>query len=406
MIFNPHFTQSLDDVSAKPIEQVKPRSQIKHNLKKIEVLHTGITGSVQVYRGFETAWGFMPARALIPYQWHASVINFWLNLNGTFHILNALSSIGLLSNVHATLRHVRQLTKTRDLLRFDAAMHVLRCMGSLFENLAGTFVGIEGLKWADKFEAANYQMLSNAMKTLTATAATFLTIGTLLSITDVVIHARKWKKTDEYYKDFIDHSGYRQDGCYTDNCYNVFLKYLEKRSPKQFKQNFLVSGKLLKAKLLVMESDIEKRPNNYDQLNSILSKLKNRLESSKTTYTVSLISDVSSLLSKALIISGLFQPLGFFLLGIFTLGRFTVFIQRKFSAYAFENQIGLILRPDSKSPNPKMDLKNRVKDFAIWFFGFHKYIPMPKISLFRFGRTKGPLLPVTINDHCDTTVSF
>jgi hypothetical protein len=348
------------------------------NPKKIETLHSSITGAVKVYRGFETAWNFTPARVLIPYQWHAGIINFYLNLNKTFHRLNTLSSIGLIVNMHSIVRHVKQLINSSELLRFDAAMHILRAVGSLFENVSWTLSGIEGLKWATKLEEANYQVLAEAMKTATAAATTFLTIGILLSITDIVIHARKWKRTEEYYKSFIDHSGYREDGEYKEGCYNVFLKYLQDRSPKELKQQFLVNGKLLKAKLLVMGIDIEKRANNYDQLNSILSKLKTRLQSSKTTYTVSLISDASSLLSKALIISGLFHPLGFFLLGVFTLGSFTVFAQRKLSAYTFENEIGIILRPSTGLSTPKMNLKSRIKDFAIWFFGFHKYISIPK----------------------------
>lgn len=356
-------------------------------------MHSGTTGSVKVYRGFESALNFLRTRNWIPYQWHTNLVNYYLDLNLPFHVLNTISIIGLYIDGKNIFKNAQHLCRTTDLLRFDAAMHILRSVGSAFENIAGTLYGLEGLQVAAKLDNWNYHLLATAVRTSTAAANTFLALGTLLSITDIVIHARKWKKTDEYIKDFIENSGYREDGNYHKRSFQQFLTYLQLKDSKELKHQFLVNGKLLKAKLLTLCLDVESRRD--DQLTSIMNKLKERLEASKTTYKVALISDASSLLSKALIISGLFHPLGYFLLGVFTLGRFTVFVQRKISAYRFENQIGLIVKPHEIAVHEsQFTCITKVKDFAVWFFGFHKYIPMPKIPKFHFYKNKTPILPV------------
>lgn len=360
------------------------------NQRKIELLHTGITGCAKIYRGFENAWNFKPTQQIIPYQWHAGIVHFYVQFNKPFHTLNCLSFIGIAVDFRNIFRNASLIQKTTEHARFDAAMHIMRAVGSLFENCALAMEGVEGLRFADKLN----DILSTALKTACAASKSLMAIGAVLSITDLVIHARKWKRADDFYTDFIKNSGFREDQKYGHQEFNKFMVYLKKLDPKEIKDFYLVGGDLLKSKLIEMSWDVENdNTPRIQQLKSVILKLKVRLESTKTTYRVALISDSANLLSKALIVSKLFHPLGYVLMGVFTVGRFTMFVQRKISAYRFENEVGLIFRPKTIETHIN-DRFTRIKDFALWFFGFYKKIPIPKMAYFNFKRDSNSDLPL------------
>jgi hypothetical protein len=394
-------TESPREASAAkecPVDQKKANTENSVNkisfkiffLKKLEILQNCVIGSTRVYRAFEKGWSYKSFKKAIPDGWKASITNLYLNLEYPYHFLNSLSLAGAIIDTYNIIRNLKviKLLQGRTGLleetqRFDSAMNALRAIGSLFENLAGTLSGLEGLKIVAKLEENKWIVLSTAMKTATATAQSFLAFGTLLSITDLIINARNWQKTDVFLKQFLETSGYKENGIYKPKSYDKFERYLKSSIDKDIKQHFMIRGKLLRLRLLQI---CQKKQKDLDcsQIKLTMSKLKRRLESSKTTHYISILSDVSSILSKTLIISGLFNPLGFILLGGFTLGRLTVFAQKKWSAYVFEHQIGVIsnspenIHAENNQQNASQaNLTLRIKIFFTWFFGFHKYIAIP-----------------------------
>lgn len=354
------------------------------------ILHTGITGAARIYEGFETAWSFAPVRNLLPRKWHEGIINFYVSLNPTLQIFNTLAIIGLINDVPKIIKRTYQFAHSSELERFDGAMKALRAVGTMFQNIAFSLFGIEGLHIATRLENVNLTMFATAVKTATAYANTFLALGTLLALTDIVIHARKLRKIEEFTRHFFQYAGVKLNGRYREEDYQKFVQYLQTVNERDLKSHFQVDGKLLKARLLQICS--AKHPDQCDLQNfkKVITKLQGRLESTKTTYRVCLIADAANILSMALIISGIFHPLGFVLLGICTLGRLLAYVQRKISAYAFENRIGLIARDTehdiyglknlfNERPHEPLGTMERVKDFGKWFFGFYKHIPIPSL---------------------------
>ncbi len=198
----------------------------------------------------------------------------------------------------------------------------------------------------------------------------FLIAAGVLSLVTIFLNARKLYYSYQFQNAF----NAANTGESINQQFDNISKFISLSSNDQLNKQFQVEGELLKLQLRMLEKsdDAEKK--------RIVDTLKGRIDSTIHNSQLAILTDFVNIVAVGLYASGVLFPLALAVGGVVTVMTVGGFAHNSITSYQFENEMGLIDRPEgspfSASSNQKIGVRQRISDFAKWQIGY-----LPRISV-------------------------